>query len=639
MSLISILAVLFAWQDDSAGQRATGAARPDTIGRVRLPRDVSVLDVKRDLGAKGDGKADDTDALQRALDECLNDGRSRAIFLPNGVYRVTRSLVYKHPIGPWLYGESRDGVIIRLDNGVKDCTAVIRTHPREKDPGSADWFMRNLRNFTVDVGNNPETDGIRYYATNTGILKNVRVVGKGKVGVNAGFLGLSGPNLVQDVTIDGFETGLQSTWIWGQTISRVTIRNCRKVGIEVNGHAVGIEDLVVENTPQAILCDMSNDWYWWAGVIALTGGRFTNVGGSSARTGSAIVNKGVMYLRNVKTVGFEKAVSSASPNGDVVGPNVIEYLSHPAHSLFDSPANALNLPVKPEPVVPWETDPAKWVCVNDFGAVAGDNKDDTEAFRKAIDAAANAGMTTVYMRGCGGPDPNWFQIGGEVKVHGSVRHILGIGWGRVLAGEQGRFVVTDESAPVVKFQNIDSFGGPPVTLENRSAKRTLVAESCGVTLVGSGKGDIFATDCPARVDLRNKGQRMWARHLNPEGDDDIGLVRNAGADLWRCGAENEGHGILFLTSDGRRTELYGLFNFGPGNIAADDMRPMFDTVDATARFMGVREIGFGDVWNVKARERRGTDARTLTLPEGTHGWIGWTMYCAGPPATRPTNAR
>ncbi|NLH99500.1 MAG: hypothetical protein GX446_08390 [Chthonomonadales bacterium] len=614
----------------SSPTRPTATARPDTIGRVRFPADPSVLDAKRDLGARGDGKTDDTDALQRGLDECLNDGRSRVLYLPNGVYRLTRSLVHRYPLGPWIYGESRDGVVIKLDDGVKDCSAVLRTHPREKDPGSADWFMRNLRNFTVDVGHNPSTDGIRYFATNTGILKNVRVICRGRVGVESGFMGMSGPNLIQDVTIDGFETGINSTWMWGQTLSRITIRNCRKVGVVVNGHAVGIEDLIVENTPQAILCDMSNDWFWWAGVIALTGGRFTNVGGGAARSGSAIVNKGVLYLRNVTTRGFEKAVSSASPGGDAVGPDVPEYLSHPARSLFDTPAKGLNLPIKPEPVVRWETDPSKWVCANDFGAMAGDNQDDTAAFQKAIDAAAKAGKTTVYMRGCGGPDPNWYEVRGEVRVHGSVRHILGLGWGRIIGGDKAAFVVTDASAPVVKFQNIDSFGGPTVTLENRSTMRTMVAESCGVTIVGSGRGDIFATDCPARVDLRSQGQRMWARHLNPEGDDDVGLVRNAGADLWICGAKNEGKGVRFRTSDGGRTEVFGLFNYGPGSIAADDMRPMFDTVDAAACFMGVREIGSGNVWNVKARERRGAETRTLSLPEGEHGWIGWSMYGARP---------
>ena len=148
-------------------------------GHFTCPKDESVLDAKRDFGAKGDGTADDTEALQRAIEaSCGSDkahrGKTNALFLPNGTYRVTKSLVVKAALGPWLYGESRDGVVIKLDDGVKDVTCVLRTHPNEKGPTSADWFMRNLRNFTVDVGNNPETDGIRYYATNSGILKNVR---------------------------------------------------------------------------------------------------------------------------------------------------------------------------------------------------------------------------------------------------------------------------------------------------------------------------------------------------------------------------------------------------------------------------------------------------------------------------------
>ena len=89
-------------------------------------------------------------------------------------------------------------------------TAVLRTHPNEKPPTSADWFMRNLRNFTIDAGKNPDTDGVRYYATNTGVLQNVRVVGAGKVGINSGFLDQNGPCLVQDCTVEGFETGVLS---------------------------------------------------------------------------------------------------------------------------------------------------------------------------------------------------------------------------------------------------------------------------------------------------------------------------------------------------------------------------------------------------------------------------------------------
>ncbi|MEI6503888.1 MAG: glycosyl hydrolase family 28-related protein, partial [Armatimonadota bacterium] len=501
---------------EAAPQRPASSVGTNSIA---FPKDRSVVDAKRDLGAKGDGITDDTAALQKGIEaSCGADGgATKVLFLPNGVYRVTKTLVVKSPLGPWLYGQSRDGVVIRLADGVTDCNSVLRTHPLESGKTSADWFMRNIRNLTIDVGNNPSTDGIRYYATNSGIISNVRVTGHGKVGINAGFLDQSGPNLIQDTVIEGFETGLYTAWIWGETISRVTIRNCRKQGVVVNANAVGIEDLTVENTPQALSCDYPNDWTWWGGVVALIGGRFTG-GDPSA---PAILNKNVLYARDVKTTGYKQALESSTPGGSIAAGDIVEYSSHEVKKTFDAPAGSLRLPIKPEPKLPWETNPTNWVCANDFGAVAGDNKDDTEALQEAVDVAAAAHKTTVYLRGVGGAEPNWYNLEGEVRVHGSVRHVLSLGWGRILGGPSGKFVVGYDAAPVVKFQNFDSFGGPPPTVENRSAKHTMVVESCGVTILGTGGGDIFATDCPARVDLRQPGQKMWARHLNPEGNDDV----------------------------------------------------------------------------------------------------------------------
>ena len=226
-----------------------GCSAPVYTQNLSFPKGSAVVNAKTYCGAKGDGVADDTAALQKGIDEScgMNGGKTKVLFLPKGIYRVTQTLVVKNALGPWLYGASRDSVIIRLADGVKDCNAVIRTHPKEKGQTSADWFIPNLRNFTVDVGNNPNTDGIRYYATNSGILQNVRVIGRGKMGINAGFLDQSGPNLIEDAVIEGFETGIQAQWIWGETLSRITIRNCTFAGITASEFMQHAGKITLEN--------------------------------------------------------------------------------------------------------------------------------------------------------------------------------------------------------------------------------------------------------------------------------------------------------------------------------------------------------------------------------------------------------
>jgi hypothetical protein len=52
----------------------------------------AVLDAKRDFGAKGDAKADDTAAIQKTIDAARERGKDAIAYLPPGVYVVTDTL-------------------------------------------------------------------------------------------------------------------------------------------------------------------------------------------------------------------------------------------------------------------------------------------------------------------------------------------------------------------------------------------------------------------------------------------------------------------------------------------------------------------------------------------------------------------
>ena len=74
-----------------------------------------------EFGAKGNGMADDTDALQRALDSIGSNGepsgenRRAVLWLPSGTYRITRTLRMVSRLSVSVFGEHPDTTCIKWD--------------------------------------------------------------------------------------------------------------------------------------------------------------------------------------------------------------------------------------------------------------------------------------------------------------------------------------------------------------------------------------------------------------------------------------------------------------------------------------------------------------------------------------------
>jgi len=58
--------------------------------KISVPN--KIFDAVKDFGAKGDGKADDTAAIQAAVDAARNWGQGSIAYLPSGRYNVTKSI-------------------------------------------------------------------------------------------------------------------------------------------------------------------------------------------------------------------------------------------------------------------------------------------------------------------------------------------------------------------------------------------------------------------------------------------------------------------------------------------------------------------------------------------------------------------
>src|SRR5262249_33690958 len=87
-----------------------GASREEFAGPFP-----SWTNLKTAYGAVGDGQADDTAALQRALTELGTSGHSPVLFIPAGRYRITGTLTLSHQIWLGVIGEDPENTSIVWD--------------------------------------------------------------------------------------------------------------------------------------------------------------------------------------------------------------------------------------------------------------------------------------------------------------------------------------------------------------------------------------------------------------------------------------------------------------------------------------------------------------------------------------------
>lgn len=581
---------------------------------IVFPDDV-IINVKRaPYNARGDGTADDTQALQNALTDGCG---KKVVYLPNGTYLVKDTLRF-HCLGPMLYGQSRERTVIRLENNAPGFDDP--SHPKPVILSmtitgriSADQFFRKLKHFTVDTGNNPGAIGVRMYSNNEGILQRVHVKGNGvgKIGVDLGWMDQNGPMLMRDCIVDGFDTGVRAAaWVNSQTLCNVVLTNCRTYGLDVGMQVFSCEGLDIHMAPGNNHAIYTHHGCMFSLINSTLRG--------SARTDAIKNEGGNLFLREVATTGFAAVVSDTNGAIAVRGPKVAEYSSLGVKKLFDdSLDHSLRLPIKPTLDLGWESDTNQWVSVAAFGAKYGDNQDDTEAFQKAVDAAAADGKTVVYIPTSTGRDPNWYNVDGTVTIHGSVKWLMGLNFSRVIGN--GKFLVRADVNHPVEFDGIYGFGGEPPYFQNDSVQPMLVRNSEGRVLADS-PADVFLEDVAGTIAIHNPKAHVWARQLNPESRGINAL--NQGGTLWILGLKTENYGVKIDTLAGGRSELIGAHvytGFGHG-----DRDTTFRIKDSSATFAAVRDIAFsGDGYMNSVTEIRGGDSRAL--PRGKR-WAVWTLY-------------
>jgi hypothetical protein len=399
-------------------------------------------------------------------------------------------------------------------------------------------------------------------ANNQGCVVDVRVIsgdGRGVAGIDLRYTNENGPLFISRVQVTGFDYGIwTANSINSQTLEDVQLAHQNKAGLRSDGQTLAIRKLTSTNAVPAVLNK--------GGHLVLIDSVLTGQGEAASKP--AVESSGDFLARNVQTSGYAKALEGSA--AELSG----EYASRPSAG----GARTFDLPIKEIPRVPWDA-PSQWVAPQKFGAVAGDQGDDSEAIQQAIDS----GATTIYFpRGS-------YKISRTILVRGKARRLIGCrAQLDVPAMKEPVFKVIEGEAPVVVFERFGSGYTTTPTFDNASTRAVVIQHSINVCGTFTGAGEIFLNDVCSNpfTGWNFSGQKVWARQLNVENQGEH--VVNNGGTLWILGFKTERTGPLLVTKNKGRTELLGGFSYTTTDGAEG---PMFQVEDASAFFF-FREICF-----------------------------------------------
>jgi|WetSurMetagenome_2_1015567.scaffolds.fasta_scaffold14902_3 hypothetical protein len=396
MRLLVVISVLVL-----AAQAAVAADTPSQsfyTQKLDDPKAVTVTD------AKGDGKTDDTAAIQAALDKVQAATRYGVVLVPEGKYLISKTITVWPGVRLIGYGKTRP--VLKLaektpgyDEGEgkymvwlcggkgRDGGAV-----REGTPGT---FYSAFSNIDIEIGDgNPAAIGIRFHVAQHCYVSHVDFhVGQGKCGMQ------QASNEAHDLHFYGGEYGIITATAppsWPFLLADSTFEGQRKAGINTIQNGMTLVRVTFKNEPTAVEVTAGKWESLW-----MKDCRMSDISGPAIQIGEEGQARSRYNFEGLACMKVPTLV--AYPSGKkVAAPGVVYEVKEFSYGLqykdvtakgeiaetceIEEDRDALRI-VLPPPV-PTDLaplgDPATWVNVTTVGLKGDNETDNTEALRAAI---------------------------------------------------------------------------------------------------------------------------------------------------------------------------------------------------------------------------------------------------------------
>jgi hypothetical protein len=413
MKALLLAVSLVALAGSSPVLAVTGAVTGSTL--TARPADPHAVTVK----GSGDGRADDTAALQQAIDAARDASGHGIVFLPSGRYRLTRSILV--PQGVRIFGVGATRPVLVLGDATPGfqqpvsqegvSTLIVFTGgdqysvgkvpvpvptvvPRSdavRDANSA-TFYSSMSNIDVEIGaGNSAAAAVRFRVAQHAFLTHMDFrLGSAFAGVyQAG-------NVMEDVHFHGGRYGIvteKTSPAWQFTLIDSTFDGQRDAAIREHEADVTLVNVTMRNAPVGIEIDEGySDSLWGKDV------RFENI----SRAGVNISNERSAFTQ----IGFENALATNTPvfarfreSGKTIAGKPGSYrvakfnhgLAVPGLGQIGKIAttseitSVARMPVPGVPAIRPLPPMAEWTDVRALGAKGDGRTDDTAALQRAID--------------------------------------------------------------------------------------------------------------------------------------------------------------------------------------------------------------------------------------------------------------